>query len=106
MSKKEKLSELQKIRAKRNQDIVLNSYNFKISLKKNASIIGLSVKTIKKYILEEGVCLLSNSGVGAYDKFMSVYQIKENQDLSVRKLAEKCGVSKSQVQRFIKLIKE
>ncbi len=105
LSKKEKLSELQKIRARRTRDMVLNSYNFNLNLNENASNIGLSGKTIKKYMLEEGNCLLNKSGVGTYDRFLSVYQIEENQSLSVRKLAEKSGVSKSQVQRFIKLLK-
>ena len=105
LTKKEKLSELQKIRARRNRDIVLNSYDYDISLKENASIIGLSIRTIKKYMLEEGVCLLNKPGDGTYDRFVSVYQNEENQGLSVRKLAEKCGVSKSQVGRFIKLMK-
>ena len=105
LTKKEKLSELQKIRARRTRDMVLNSYDFNLSLKENASNIGLSIKTIKKYMLIEGICLFNKSGVGTYDRFLSVYQIEENQNLSVRKLAEKSGVSKSQVQRFIKLLK-
>ena len=105
LTKKEKLSELQKIRAQRNQGMVLNSYDCNLSLKENASIIGLSIKTIKKYMLKEGVSLFNNSDNGSFDKFMSIYQIEENQGLSVRKLAEKCGISKSQVGRFIKLVR-
>lgn len=101
LTKKEKLSALQKIRAQRNQEIILSQYDFKLSLKENAKHIGYSSKTIRKYLVEKGLLDSRNNRVENYQRFLEIYSVVENQELSIRKLAELCGISKSQVQRYI-----
>lgn len=103
LTKKDKLSALQKIRADRNKELILNLFDFNLSMKDNAKQIGLSVKTIRKYLNTEGVMQADNSATpDNYQKFLSIYLIEDNQKLSLRKLADKCGVSKSQVDRYIR----
>ena len=103
LTKKEKLSALQKIRADRNKEHVLRLFDFNLTMKENAVQIGMSIKTIRKYLREEGVDIdMKNMKVDKYQKFLSVYLIKDNQKLSLRKLASKCGISKSQVERYIR----
>ena len=103
LSKKEKLIALHKIRAQRNKEYILSSFDCNKSVIENSKLIGKSVKTIRKYLREEGLdIVIQSTKVDNYQKFLQFYLIEENRGLSIRKLAKLCGISKSQTQRYIK----
>jgi len=106
LNKKERLSALQKIRAERNKELILSLFDFNLSMKENTNQIGKSVKTIRKYLREEGLdSEIKSLKVDNYQKFINIYLIDGNKDLSIREIAILCGISKSQVDRFIKKYK-
>ena len=103
LSKSQKMKELHKVRSEIMTQYILNGYASVLSLNQNAEFLQLHPKTVKKYLDNEGVLLDYNVDIN-FKRFMDIYSTEENRGLSIRKLAELCGISKSQVQRNIKKI--
>ena len=95
------MKELHKVRTEMMTYYVLNNYDLKLTLNRNAELLHLHPKTVKKYMDKDGQ-LFNNKRVNCnYQRFIEIYSVEENKKLSVRKLAEICEISKSQVQRYI-----
>lgn len=102
LSKSEKMKELHKRKNEFMKYYILSNHDSTLTLNELAENLKLHPKTVKKYLDAEGICyLIHNKRDDSYQKFISVYSIEEKHKLSVRKLAEKCEISKSQVSRFI-----
>jgi len=101
LSKSEKMIELHKVRTEMMTYYVLNKYDLKLTLSRNAELLHLHPKTVKKYMDKEGVLFNNEKVNNNYQRFIEIYSVEENKKLSVRKLAEMCEISKSQVQRYI-----
>ncbi len=102
LTKSQKIKELHKVRSEVMSYYVLNEYNSSLSLNQNAELLQLHPRTVKKYLDNEGV-LFDKVDVN-FEQFIEIYSNEENRGLSVRRLSELSGISKSQVQRYIKRI--
>lgn len=104
LSKSDKMKELHKRKNEFMRYYILSNHDSSLSLKELADKLKLHPKTVKKYLDTEGVCYLVGSKRDTnYQKFIEVYSLAENQKLSGRKLAALCGISNSQVNRYLKV---
>ncbi len=102
LSKSEKMKEIHKRKTQFMRYYILSNHDSSLTLNELAENLKLHPKTVKKYLDAEGICyIIHNKRDDSYQKFLSVYLIDENQHLSLRKLAEKCRISKSHVGRYI-----
>jgi len=101
LSKSDKMKELHKVQTEMMTYYVLNKFDLELSLKQNAELLHLSPKTVRKYMDKEGILFNNEKVNNNYQRFIEIYSVEANKKLSVRKLAEICEISKSQVQRYI-----
>lgn len=106
LSKSDKIKALHQRKRELMRHYVLSNHDGSLTLKQMADKLHFHPRTVKKYLDADGVYYMPESKKeDAYQKFISVYSVEENRKLSVRKLADKCGISKSQVQRYLKRYK-
>ncbi|MEA4983219.1 MAG: hypothetical protein VB066_10945 [Paludibacter sp.] len=103
LNKSEKMKELQKRRSEMMRLYILNNHDGSLTLKQLAEKLQIHPKTIKKYLDADGVCYLrNNKKEEGFQKFLLIYSDEENQKLAKINLAEKCGVSMTQLRRYLK----
>ncbi len=103
LTKSQKMKALHQRKSELMRQYILLNHDGSLTLKQLAEKTHLHPRTVKKYLDADGICYSQNNRQEeAYNMFLEVYSIEENQTLSIRKMAEKCGISKSQVQRFLK----
>jgi response regulator of citrate/malate metabolism len=106
LSKSEKIKSFQKCKSERTKDMILANTDVNKSYSELSVELGYSTATIKKYLKAEGIDIVKLKAEEKFEKFKGIYSQPENQGRSIRALAELCGVSKSQVSRYLKHIKE
>ena len=100
LCKKVKMQLLGKARRKNRDNKVLSNFDAQKSIKENAQALGMSKSTICASLKENGISINRNK----YLLFCDIY--KENPNESIRKLAFRCKVSPSTIQRYKVLYEE
>lgn len=101
LSKEEKLKELGKARKKYRDELILSLYDFNLSVKENAEIIGLSSSVIYKSLNSNEINIKIDN---EFDRFKEIYCSLDTKNKSVRKMM-KYGFSKFKCEKFIKKIR-
>lgn len=107
LTKSKKMKELQKRRSELMKYYVLDNHDETLTLKQLAEKLELHPKTVKKYLDAAGFSYVKNNKKEEnYQKFLLIYSDEENRKITKVKLAEKCGVSMTQLRRYFNRMKQ
>ena len=101
LSTEEKRKELGRAKKKYRDERILSSYDFNLSIKENAKIIGLSSSSIYKSLNSNEINIKIDN---EFDRFKEIYSSLDTKNRSVRKMM-KYGFSKFKCEKYIKKIR-